>query len=215
LERRRPLPARSVLGPCGIGISGTRRARAVTSGQLWFIKIGPDLAVRSPSSTGAPLGGAFQTRDERRHLRGSRQAATAPRRDRKGRGGIVMEPEPVRASTAASTWAFPRILHSPSRPRISPKWPVAEFTRQRPEVRNLSRPPAQTSSPSPLPARLARRIARRLLIVLARARSAPLTLRAQIFARVGGLLVKHGVVDVWQPPPSMSVESSQLRQRLG
>jgi len=55
---------------------------------------------------------------------------------------------------AASTCDFRMILHSPSQSRIPPKQYVAEFTRQRSQVRYLSRPPAQTPSPSPLPARL-------------------------------------------------------------
>jgi hypothetical protein len=46
---------------------------------------------------------------------------------------------------------------------------VEQFTRQRSQVRYLSRPPAQTPSPSALLTRCARRVARRSLMVLAKA----------------------------------------------
>jgi hypothetical protein len=48
-----------------------------------------------------------------------------------------MDDEPPPAPMAASTCAFPLILHSPSWSRIVAKEPVAEFTRQRSQVRYL------------------------------------------------------------------------------
>jgi hypothetical protein len=51
-----------------------------------------------------------------------------------------MDHEPVRAPAMALTCGFPTVLHSPSRPRIPPKRPVTEFTRQRSHVRYLLRP---------------------------------------------------------------------------
>src|SRR6266699_400771 len=97
-------------------------------------------AARSVPRSSAHLWGDGQGQDDS----GSRRAATAARRDQKGRGGIVTDPESDPASTAASTCALPMILHPPSRSRIAAKEPVAEFTRQRSQVRYLSRPPAQT-----------------------------------------------------------------------
>jgi hypothetical protein len=85
---------------------------------------------------------------------GSRWAATAARRVRYGRRRIVGDDASDEPPAAASTCGFPMILHARSRSRIRAKWPVAEFTRQRSQVRYLSRPPAQTPSllPPAMPA---------------------------------------------------------------
>jgi len=97
-----------------------------------------------------------------RHPEGSRRAATAGRRTRYGPRRIMDNNASEWTPAAASTCDFRTILHSPSQSQIPVKQPVAEFTRQRSQVRYLSRPPRGNAFPESTASAACQRICQKL-----------------------------------------------------